>query len=230
MSNSGMVSYTRISPNKSVPRNHAIDKITIHHAAGTYGLYTLGKIFADPARKASSNYGIDNAGAVGMFVQEKDKAWTSFSSSNDNRAVTIEVCNSAVGGDWPVSTKAYAALIKLCVDICRRNGIKKLTYTGTTAGNLTEHRMFKNTLCPGPYLHNRMGAIASAVNEILNPTAYLVRVTASSLNIRTGPGTNYPIVGKITDKGVYTITPTGNGWGKLKSGVGYISLYYTKRI
>lgn len=239
MSNSGLVSYTKISPNKSVPRNAPIDKITIHHCAGILSLYTLGQIFANPNRDASSNYGIDINGKVGMFVEEKDRAWTSSSPSNDNRAITIEVANNALGGEWTVSDASFNTLINLCVDICRRNGIKKLNYTGDANGNLTEHRYFKATLCPGNYLHTRMTQIANTVNNILNPVliSYRVKVTASALNVRTGAGVKYPIAkdanGRnivITDQGVYTIVETVNGWGKLKSGAGWISLYYTKRI
>ena len=65
---------------------------------------------------------------------------------------------------------------------------------------------------------------------------YLVEVTATDLNIRKGPGTNYGKTGKFTGKGVFTITEeragTGSnkGWGKLKSGAGWISLDYVKRL
>ena len=66
-------------------------------------------------------------------------------------------------------------------------------------------------------------------------TPYLVKITADDLNIRKGAGTDTAIVGNITDKGVYTIVEEANGkgadrWGKLKSGVGWISLDYTKKI
>jgi hypothetical protein len=172
MSNSRLVSYTRISPNKSVPRNKPIDKITIHHMAGNLSLYTIGRIFYNADRNASSNYAIESGGKVGMYVEEKDRAWTSSSSANDNRAITIEVANSSIGGEWPVSASAYKTLIDLCVDICQRNGIKKLNYTGDASGNLTEHRYFAATLCPGPFLHGRMWIIAREVNLILSAKPY----------------------------------------------------------
>jgi hypothetical protein len=167
-----MVSYTKISPNKTSPRRDTIKKITIHHTAGTYGLYTLGRIFANPDRDASSNYGISSDGKVGMYVEEKDRAWTSSSPLNDHQAITIEVSNSAIGYPWPVSDSAYKKLIELCIDICQRNGIKKLVYTGDANGNLTEHRMFHATTCPGQYLHSRMGMIADAVNQVICAEPY----------------------------------------------------------
>ena len=168
MSNSSLVSYTKLSPNCDHPRNHAIDKITIHHMAGDLSVETCGNLFANPRYEASSNYGIGSDGRVGLYVDEGDRAWASASPSNDNRAVNIEVANCATGGDWPVSNAAYSKLIDLCVDICQRNGIKALNYTGDADGNLTEHRMFVATACPGPYLHERMGRIAAEVNSRLS--------------------------------------------------------------
>lgn len=168
MSNSSLVSYTKLSPNCDHPRNHAIDKITIHHMAGDLSVETCGNLFAKPSYEASSNYGIGSDGRVGLYVDEGDRAWASASPGNDNRAVNIEVANCATGGDWPVSDAAYRKLIDLCVDICQRNGIKALNYTGGADGNLTEHRMFTATACPGPYLHKRMGRIAAEVNSRLS--------------------------------------------------------------
>lgn len=168
MSNSSLVSYTKLSPNCDHPRNHAIDKITIHHMAGDLSVETCGNLFANSSYEASSNYGIGSDGRVGLYVDEGDRAWASASPSNDNRAVNIEVANCATGGDWPVSNAAYSKLIDLCVDICQRNGIKALNYTGDADGNLTEHRMFVATACPGPYLHERMGRIAAEVNSRLS--------------------------------------------------------------
>lgn len=172
MSNSSLVSYTKLSPNCDHPRNHAIDKITIHHMAGDLSVETCGNLFAKPSYEASSNYGIGSDGRVGLYVDEGDRAWASASPSNDNRAVNIEVANDATGGDWPVSDAAYRKLIDLCVDICQRNGIKALNYTGGADGNLTEHRMFTATACPGPYLHKRMGRIAAEVSNRLNKTSH----------------------------------------------------------
>ena len=166
MSNSPLVSYTRISPNKS-KRTAKIAKITPHHTAWVVDVETLGASFANPRRKASSNYGIGNDGRIAMYVPEDYRAWTSSSSANDNVAVTIEVSNSATGGNWPISNAAWDSLVALCVDICRRNGIEKLTFTGDKSGNLTMHKMFAATNCPGPYLGGRFPELAETVNKIL---------------------------------------------------------------
>ena len=167
MSNSSFVVYRRLSPNYSSRYGTKIDTITIHHCAGRLSLETIGNIFASGSREASSNYAVDNDGRVGQYVDEANRAWTSSNGANDRRAVTIEVSNSATGGDWPVSDKALEATINLCVDICKRNGIKKLNYTGNTTGNLTKHCWFAATACPGPYLGGKFPYIAEQVNKRL---------------------------------------------------------------
>ena len=163
MSNSKLVDYVKISPYKTSPRKNKIDKITIHHMAGDLSVETCGNVFQQ--RRASSNYGIGSDGRVGMYVEEADRSWASSSAANDNRAVTIEVANSSTGGNWPVSDAALDKLIDLCVDICQRNGIEKLKFTGDKNGNMTMHNYFAATLCPGPYLESKFQYIADEVNK-----------------------------------------------------------------
>jgi hypothetical protein len=181
MSNSSLVDYVKISPNSSNPRNKKIKKITLHHVAGNLTVKQIGNIFAPASRRASSNYGIDSNGRVGMYVEEKNRAWTSGSADNDHQAITIEVANSKSGNPWPVSDKALNKLIELCVDICRRNGIDRLNYTGDASGNFTRHNMFQATACPGPYLISKMPYIADEVNRRLSDTSsglYRVQIGA----------------------------------------------------
>ncbi len=169
MSNSKLVNYTKLSPNCNKPRNHKIDKITIHHMAGNLSVETCGNVFMN--REASANYGIGSDGRVGLYVEECNRAWTSSNSANDNRAVTIEVANDGgTNTNWHVSDTALVKLIDLCVDICKRNGISKLNYTGDANGNLTRHNMFIATTCPGPYLQSKFPYIASEVNKKLAET------------------------------------------------------------
>jgi len=147
--NSPLATYTRVSPNRNSPRNQPITKITIHHMAGVLSLEQFASIVMNPGRQMSANYAIGNDGRIGLFCPEQDRSWCSSSPWNDNRAITIEVSNSAYGdaSGWPVSNAAYSSLIKLCVDICKRNGIKKLEFTGDRNGSLTFHYMFNATAC-----------------------------------------------------------------------------------
>lgn len=167
MSNSNLVNYTKMSPNFS-ERGTSIKKITIHHMAGNLTVETCGNVFASEERQASSTYGIGTDARVGQYVDESNRPWTSSSPSNDCQAVTIEVANDEIGGNWHVSEAALNKLILLCTDICRRNGIARLNYTGDTNGNLTMHKYFINTNCPGPYLESKYSYIADEVNRVLN--------------------------------------------------------------
>lgn len=167
---SSLVDYVKLSPNCNKPRNKKISKITIHHMAANWTIERCGESFAKPSRRASANYGVGGDGRIGCYVEEENRAWTSSSSANDNVAVTIEVANDGGAPNWHVSDKAIASLIDLCVDICKRNGIKKLNYTGDKTGNLTEHNYFSATTCPGPYLKSKLPYIASEVNKRLGVT------------------------------------------------------------
>ena len=167
MSNSGLVSYTKISQNSSA-RTGKISKITIHHMAGNLSVEACANVFQNTKRQASSNYGVGTDGRIGLYVEESRRAWTSSNRDNDNVAVTIEVANDGGAPDWHVSDKALESTIALCVDICQRNGIPKLNFTGDKTGNLTMHKWFAATECPGKYLESQFPYIANEVNRRLS--------------------------------------------------------------
>lgn len=171
--NSSLVSYTKISPNKTSNRTHIIDTITIHCVVGQASVEALGNLFSLSSTGASSNYGIGYDGRVGLYVEEKDRSWCSSSYSNDNRAITIEVASDTYH-PYAVKDAAYDSLIKLVADICRRNNIKQLKWKAdknlvgqVDKQNMTVHRWFANKACPGDYLYKRHGDIAKRVNELL---------------------------------------------------------------
>lgn len=174
MSNSPLVAYTKISPNKTSPRNHVIDTVTIHCVVGQVTAESLGAWFAKSSTQASSNYGVDKNGRIGMYVEEKDRSWCTSSGSNDHRAITIEVA-SDTKHPYAVTDAAYSGLIKLLVDICKRNpGIKKLRWKGDKSligqvakQDMTVHRWFANKSCPGEYLYSRHDDIVKKVNALL---------------------------------------------------------------
>ena len=166
MSNSNLADIVMLSPNSS-PRTAKIDTITIHHMATVSSAEACAASFLPTSRKASANYCIGNAGDVALSVDESRRSYCSSNRDNDNRAITIEVSNSERGGDWPVSDAALNKLLDLCEDICRRNGIERLSYTGDLSGNMTLHKWFASTACPGPYLESKMPWIAEEVNRRL---------------------------------------------------------------
>jgi hypothetical protein len=186
MSNSPLVTYTKLSPNFTKGRTRAIDTITIHCMAGNLSVEVCGNVFAPTSRRASSNYGIGSDGRIALYVDEANRSWCTSSSANDSRAVTIEVANTAAAHPWPVSDKALAALIDLCTDICKRNNIKRLLWEGNKAligqvdrQNMTAHRWFAAKACPGDYLFERHSYIAAEVNKRLG--AVVVTPTAPSV-------------------------------------------------
>lgn len=245
MSNSPLVTYTNITKNKTSPRNHAIDTVTIHCIVGQWTAKQGCDYFATTDRQCSANYVVGKDGSIGLSVDEADRSWCSSSRDNDNRAITIEVA-SDTEHPYAVTAEAYAALIDLLVDICQRNGIKQLLWKAdknligqVDQQNMTVHRWFANKACPGEYLYERHGAIAEEVNKRLGvssgtatapaapagypETPFLVNVIISDLNYRKGPGMSYAVRGQ-TGKGTFTIVEVQDGWGKLKSGAGWIYL------
>ena len=200
MSNRRLVDVVIKSPNCEIVRKNTIQGITIHHMANVLTVEECSESFANPERKASSNYGIDSSGKVGLYVDEADRAWTSGNAENDNKTITIEVSNSEAGGEWPVSDTAYNKLIDLCVDICQRNNIKELNYTGDLSGNLLIHKMFQATSCPGPFLESRMTDIASKVNERLGSQEDGQQTINVNYQVQLSEGKKWlPAVNNLTD-------------------------------
>ncbi|MBE6683485.1 MAG: N-acetylmuramoyl-L-alanine amidase [Ruminococcaceae bacterium] len=176
--NSSLATVKILSPNHSGQRNHIIDTITIHCVVGQTSAKTLGEIFLPTSRQASSNYGIGFDGEIGLYVEEKNRSWCTSSASNDHRAITIEVASDTTE-PYAVTDKAYAALLDLVTDICKRNGIKKLVWSNDkndrvnhkNGCNMTVHRDYANKSCPGKYLYDRHPAIAAEVNKRLSGNA-----------------------------------------------------------
>ena len=264
--NSPLVVYTKLSPNNSGQRTHKIDRISPHCVVGQCTAESLGGWFKKSSTQASSNYGIDKNGRVGMYVEEKNRSWCTSSGANDQRAITIE-CASDNKEPFTMNDVVYERLIDLCTDICKRNGKTKLIWFGDKAKSLayepkdnemviTVHRWFANKSCPGAWLYARLGDLAEKVTARLGggsaeanvdtsvqtggmsnadcPLA--VRVSIADLNIRKGAGTNTAKTGKYSGVGTFTITEvrsgkgSDKGWGKLKSGAGWISLDYCQRV
>lgn len=250
--NSSLVNCTVKSPNHSGKRTHSIDRITPHCVVGQLSAESIGGCFTSTSRQASCNYGIGKDGRVCLIVDEANRSWCSSSNANDQRAITIE-CASDKTEPYAMNNAVYSKLVALCVDICKRNGKKKLLWFADKAKTLaytpkademvlTVHRWFANKSCPGNWLYSRLGSLAAEVTNKLGgstatedagaaaaankfPTVpFTVKVIIPDLNIRKGAGMNYAVTGKYTGKGVFTITEVKDGWGKLKSGAGWIYL------
>ena len=179
--NSSLVEYTKLSPNHSGQRTHSIDRITPHCVVGQATAERICDCFISPDRQASCNYGIGTDGRVSLCVEEKDRSWCSSSRENDQRAVTIE-CASDTSAPYAMNSKVYDSLVKLCTDICQRNGKKNLIWLADKTKTLnytpqsdemvlTVHRLFANKSCPGDWLYSRLGDLASKVTAALDGTS-----------------------------------------------------------
>lgn len=299
MSNSALVSYTNLSNKHSGLRTEKIDRITPHCVVGQWSAKKIADYFKTIDRDASCNYGIGKDGDVCLVVEENYRSWCSSSSTNDQRAVTIE-CASDTRAPYKMNDKVYNTLVDLCVDICKRYGKKKLLWLEDKEASLsykpkedemvlTVHRWFSSKSCPGDWLYSKLPDLASKVTASLNEedklyrvrkewanaasqigayrildnakkaadnsygykvfgengevvyepkteSSFHVKVSIPNLNVRTGPGTNYPVTGFYTNIGVFTIVEvkegkgSASGWGRLKSGVGWIALDYCKKL
>lgn len=334
--NSSLVDVTVKSPNHSGQRTHKIDRITPHCVVGQLAAANIGGCFTSSSRQASCNYGIGSDNKVCLIVDEANRSWCSSSTANDQRAITIE-CASDATHPYAFKDGVYKKLVELCIDICKRNGLKKvvwiedktkaLAYTPASGEcQLTVHRWFANKACPGDWMFQRMGQLADEINAGLGVKAeaskteeekkeettttetksfkvgqevslvsgaiyangnaipswlfttkcyvreirsngnivfsikasgpvtgvvkpdslvaynkaevetastfepYIVQITADTLNVRAGAGTSYKVNTQVRKNGLYTIVAEKNGWGRLKSGAGWISLNYTKKI
>ena len=175
MSNSKLVSYTGLSPNHSGKRTHAIDRITPHAVVGQLSVESICDCFKDRSRQASCNYAIGADGRIGLCVDEANRSWCSSSRDNDQRAVTIE-CASELTEPYAMNDKVYASLVELCVDICKRNGKRKLVWIADREKALsyevkpdemllTVHRWFARKSCSGNWLMERLSSLADEVNN-----------------------------------------------------------------
>lgn len=194
--NSPLVVHTNLSPNHSGQRKKPIDRITPHCVVGQCTAESLGEWFAKTSTQASSNYGIDKTGRVGMYVEEKNRSWCTSSNANDQRAITIE-CASDTKEPYTMHEVVYERLIDLCVDICQRNGKTKLlwfadkdkTLNYEPASNemvITVHRWFANKSCPGNWLYERLGDLAAKVTAKLTPAAETHKEGANTYYVQTG--------------------------------------------
>lgn len=230
MSNSGLVVYTKLSPNHSGQRTHSIDRITPHCVVGQLSCESICGCFTSPEREASCNYGIGTDGRISLCVEEKNRSWCSSSNANDQRAVTIE-CSSDKTAPYAMTDAVYAALIDLCTDICKRNGKSKLLWFGDKNKTLayepkademiiTVHRWFANKSCPGDWLYNRLGDLAAKVTSRLGggsqqPSGTLYRVQTGAYKQKVNADAQ---LAKVKAAGFDTYMVQAGGYYKIQVG------------
>lgn len=191
--------------NYTAKRNNTINKFTPHHVAGCLTAQQIANIFKNPNRKASANYGIGIDGKIVGIVPEEARAWTSSSPANDHQAITVEVSNDQVGGDWHISDLCIERLIDLMVEIRQRTKKEVYVYDGTSNGTITRHNMFAATSCPGSYLQSKLPYITEQVNKRLAEGTAPVEVPTIQ-----APVTGRKIGDKVTISGIYVASNATN--------------------
>ena len=202
MSNSSLITYARISKNKTSPRKKDVDTITPHCIVGQWTAKQGCDYFATTDR--SANYVIGKDGSKGLSVEEKDRAWTTggdkningfTGSMNDQQAITIEIA-SDTKAPYAMTDAAIAATIDLMTDICRRYGKKKLLWLGDAKKTvayqpkaddmkITVHCWFASKACPVDFLYNKLGEIAAEVTRRLGGQS-ATPITPTPTPTRTG--------------------------------------------
>lgn len=175
MGRSPYIDSVVLTPKHSGKRTEKVQAFVIHHMTAKWTGKRCAEYFRDtPSRQASANYCIGYDGDVALNVEEENRAWTSSSNWADQRAITYELANSTIGGQWEVSDKTLRKAIIMLAEQHKRYGLKKATYTGDTSGTLWRHDWFVNTNCPGPYLGSKLPYMADEINKILNQNEPIV--------------------------------------------------------
>lgn len=156
--------------------------------------------------------------------------------------IQIEICEDFLE-DYEYYRRAFDTAMEYCSHLCTEFGLSPDNIVGHNEAYLLGYG--SNHSDPEHWMKrfgDDMSDFRTGVREMLNvhnesneELPYIIKVTSPELNIRKDAGTDSLIVGRIIDQGCYTITQTqkGNGaslWGKLKSGAGWISLDYTKKL
>lgn len=232
MSNSKLVSYTNISPNRTIGRRHKIDTITPHCFVGQVDVKRGCDIFKPTSKLASCNYVVAKDGQIGLVVEEKDRSWCSSSAANDNRAITVEIA-SDIKAPYAITNAALNSFIELCVDVMKRNGLNKLIYIPDKSKALaytraqgecliTFHRWYKNKACPGDYIISKIPYVCEQVNKklnapIVNPVdadiiIYMVQKGDTLSGIAKKYNTTVATLQKLNANLIKDINKIGVGW------------------
>jgi len=230
-----MASFEKISPNRHVPRNRPVRRLTPHHVAGnltaerTLGLQNF--IRSDVPNRVSATYAIGSNGNIGLGLEETNRPWTSSSEINDNEAITFEIANHGGAPDWPMSDAALNAWLDLAVEICKFYGYTSVMYkprpAGIANGTATEawiaswnapktamlitlHQWYAATACPGPFFVRNLPWLTEEINSRLSGK----KPIRFSKDIALGTSVLRPIVPTIPSPGVpvpfdsYIVRPT----------------------
>lgn len=212
--------------------NRKIDYIVIHYVGATGSAEANCKYFKDTYRGASAHYFIGHNGEVWQSVEEKNIAWHcgakryKHSYCRNANSIAIELCckRKESNNTWYFEEETVKAAIELTKELMQKYNI--------SADRVLRHYDITGKVCPEPFVRDN-SAWAQFKNSLGSNSVsigYLVKINTDALNVRAGAGVNYKINTVVKKGEVYTIVREYNGWGKLKSGAGWVNLKYTIRI
>lgn len=206
--------------------------IVIHYVGATGGAEANCKYFYSVYRGSSAHYFVGHSGEVWQCVADTDTAWHCGANTykhpycRNTNSIGIEMCcrQNLSNGTWYFEESTIKSTIELVKELMQKYNIP--------VNNVLRHYDITGKRCPEPYVRDAAAWVTFKANLTTNssPTGYLVRITANTLNVRAGAGVGYRINTTVKKGEVYTIVDEYNGWGKLKSGAGWISLSYTQKV
>ena len=209
--------------------------IVVHYVGATGGAEANCRYFQSNYRGASAHYFVGHEGEIWQCVEDSNIAWHCGASSykhpycrNEN-SIGIELCcrKNNSNGTWYFEEETVKATIELTKELMKKYNIP--------AANVIRHYDVTGKTCPEPYVRDTAAwntFKANLTSTTVSASGYLVRIKSNDgfLNVRKGAGTGYKITTTVKNGEVYTIVQEHNGWGKLKSGAGWIYLGYTERV
>lgn len=226
--------------NYSIGNGKQNQYIVIHYVGATGGAEANCRFFKSTLRNASAHYFIGHNGEIWQCVEDKDIAWHCGAKSyrhpycRNGNSIGIELCcRQTSNGTWYFEEATVKAAIELVQTLMAKYNIP--------VSNVVRHYDVTGKICPEPYVRSSAqwdsfkayltsSPVSSASSSTAPASGYLVKVTADVLNVRRGAGVGYAVATTVKKGEVYTIVDEYKGWGKLKSGAGWIKLSYTKRV
>lgn len=159
---------------------HRKTKVTYHHNGGRLSLQGILNVWK--TRPASAHFQVDGGGKVGQYVLVNEYAWATGTTNGNQQSISIEMANSAVGGDWPVAEVTWKNAARLAGWL-----FFKVIGARPTKDTLVPHHHWKATVCAGPYMDKKRaemlahaqwwydqfkkGAVSAAPKPVTKPVA-----------------------------------------------------------
>ena len=218
--------------NYSKGNNKSNKYIVIHYVGATGGAEANCRYFQSVYRGASAHYFVGHKGEIWQCVEDKDMAWHCGANTykhtycRNTNSIGIELCcRKREDGTWYFEEETVKSAIELTKELMSKYNIP--------IENVIRHYDVTGKTCPEPYVRDTAAwnTFKASLTTTAIASGYKVQVTADVLNVRKGAGVGYMVTTQIKKNEVYTIVEEStHGWGKLKSGAGWINLKYTKRV